>query len=116
MITMQMIKTEKAVFGKPITATAITLDHGYQITIFGGTRTHIGATTRAEDSGHLTSVSFPGHKEQVITESWAKSFFARFRKPVCVTAGIHYDNLSPQEIRSILEETDQMLLELLEHL
>jgi len=67
-----------------------------------------------DTSGTPVSVSFSGHKEQIVTETWSRAFFDRFPEPNCVTAGIHYDNLSPEQIQIILRETDGMLAELLD--
>lgn len=61
----------KELFGHPIAAHVTFLDDGAHVLLTGGQRSHIGAISLAQSGRLLASVSYPGHKEQVISDVWA---------------------------------------------
>lgn len=67
-----------------------------------------------EHGQFCTTMSFPGHKESVVTEKWAKIIWQRKKVPVTVTAGIHYDNATKEMIQSVVEVTERMLQKVLD--
>ena len=77
----------------------------------GGGATHIGAVALAvpahgqvEAQSHLAGL--PGHKEDALAQRMAHALNCA----VCVSAGIHYDNITREEIRQV----EQMVHDLTE--
>jgi hypothetical protein len=78
------------------------------VSIWGGTRPHIGAVGIAEPRPSLqdprrwsatsSNFTFTGHKEDRLVKEVAEVIAARLRKNVVVTAGIHWDALKPREL------------------
>jgi hypothetical protein len=81
------------------------------VSIWGGTRPHIGAIGIAVPRHSLknpkkwsatsSNFTFPGHKEDTLVKKISERLATQLRKNVVVTAGIHWDNISPQEIKII---------------
>jgi len=83
------------------------------VAIYGGEKPHIGAVAMAQprpslrDFG-LTSATasvfcYVGHKEDDLAKHAAERLAARFNTRVVVTAGIHWDSLSEEGIRKVVE-------------
>ena len=77
---------------------------------------HVGAVAVGEyDYEHgRTSVSVItrlGHKDDAVAQKAAQLISKSTKKPVCVIAGIHLDNITREEIDKILENTDFVLEE-----
>ena len=72
------------------------------VAIWGGTPPHIGAVGIAEPRPSLQATSsnftFTGHKEDRLVKEVSEMIAARLRKNVVVTAGIHWDALTPKEL------------------
>lgn len=94
---------------KDMHLTLTKLDEGITALIVGGDRTHIGSVTVISPEGEMTSADFPGHKEACVTQKAAEYLYRQFKTPVTVTAGIHFDNITKEEIRSVLNMTEEML-------
>jgi gallate decarboxylase subunit D len=81
------------------------------VSIWGGTRPHIGAVGMAiprlslinpkKWSATSSIFTFVGHKEDIIVKKMSEKLAARLRRNVVVTAGVHWDNLTPAEIKTI---------------
>ena len=111
---MKTIGTTRELFGEKITTAAILLDGGIQVSVFGGSRPHIGAVSITDPAGNCHTTQFPGHKDGVVSERWAETLFNAGLSPVVVEAGIHYDALGREEIAAVVALTDEMLKEVLE--
>ena len=81
----------------------------------GGGATHIGAVAlaapahgQAEAQSHLAGL--PGHKEAALAQRMAERMAHALNCAVCVSAGIHYDNITREEIRQV----EQMVHDLTE--
>lgn len=111
---MKTIEITRELFGEKITATAVLLDEGIQVSVFGGSRPHVGAVSITDPAGACHTTQFPGHKDSVVSEQWAKALFAEGFCPVVVGAGIHYDNLNREGINTVVALTDEMLKKVLE--
>ena len=98
----------RTLMGETLTARVLILDEGLHVSVYGGSRTHIGAVSIVDPEGRQTDVEFPGHKDGVIAGRWA-SAFGRILCPVVVEAGIHYDALDRKGIQEVLQVTDEML-------
>ncbi len=81
------------------------------VSIWGGTRPHIGAIGMAiprpslKHSKRWSATSsvftFIGHKEDIIVKKMSEKLAARLRRNVVVTAGVHWDGVTSGEIKTI---------------
>lgn len=109
--TKKSLVLSRRILGREIIADIVRLDEGIQLSVYGGEWTHVGAVTVISASGNISTIQFPGHKEAVISETWAEKFYQMFQVPVVCSAGIHYDNLEANEILKITELVEDMLAE-----
>ena len=89
------------------------------VAICGGERPHIGAVAAAHSSPSLkdpkvmsTTASvlcYSGHKEDELAKSAAKKLAAALDTKVVVTAGIHWDNLSPEGIQKVNRNSEVLV-------
>lgn len=108
---MRTIEISRELFGEPVTVLVLPLDGGVHVSIFGGSRPHIGAVSIADMDGAVTTTQFPFHKESVISHKWAGALSRLGRLPVVVEAGIHYDGLDEAGIQKVLALADTLLEE-----
>lgn len=99
----------RIVLGEPISARVLPLDGGVRVEIYGGTRPHIGAVSVADSAGKITTTEFPGHREGVVAEQWAKALAAAGFCPAVVLAGIHYDSLDGEGVQKVMIAAKSML-------
>ncbi len=88
------------------------------ISIWGGTRSHIGAVGIAiprpslKDPKKWSATSsvftFIGHKEDILVKTISETLAARLRRNVVVTAGIHWDGITSNEIKAIQNLTQKL--------
>jgi hypothetical protein len=81
------------------------------ISIWGGTRFHIGAVGMAIPRPSLKNpkkwsatssvFTFIGHKEDSWVKKISESLAGRLRRNVVVTAGLHWEKITSQEIKSV---------------
>jgi len=77
--------------------------------VTGGTRPHVGAVALAEPSGALSALTAEGHKDSVIAEMFAKKLCEKYGVNVCVSAGVHVDDASKDEIALLVENARTLL-------
>ncbi len=75
---------------------------------------HIGAIALGEyDNEHkrvsVSVITRLGHKEETAAQKTAYSISKHTKRPVCVIAGIHVDNITKGEIDQILENVDSLI-------
>ena len=80
---------------------------------------HIGAVALAEYDHKWQRVSTSvitrlGHKDDVVAQKAAYSISKHTKKPVCVIAGIHIDNITGEEIEQVLENVNSLIGKLLQ--
>ena len=85
-----------------------------QLLIAGGDRSHIGSVSIADEQSNLVSHVFDGHRDNVISGQWAKVLSQKWKVPVVVSVGIHYDSITPQEIQFVVETMTQLLHEIVQ--
>lgn len=107
------MKWELTILNRPVNCTVTPLDDGIHVLLTGGDKGHIGAVSVCDPDQAPETMTFPGHKEQYITEPWAKTIANAAHQRCCVVCGIHYDGASPDEIQHIMKETDQLLRHIL---
>jgi hypothetical protein len=96
-----------------VAAEAVRIGADLLVYIWGGERPHIGSVAAAQprpssSDPRLTSATasvftYLGHKEDVVTKYVAETLSARLGTNVVVTAGIHWDNLTGQNIDVVIE-------------
>lgn len=104
------------VLGAPLTARVQVIDGGVRAEVYGGTRPHIGAVSIAGPDGDIATTQFPTHRDGAVSARWAEALAAAGLRPAVVLAGIHYDGLSPEGIRQVLDASDRLLREVLAQL
>jgi hypothetical protein len=88
------------------------------ISIWGGTRSHIGAVGIAIPRPSLKNprkwsatssiFTFIGHKEDTLVKTISERLAARLRRNVVVTAGIHWDGITSNEIKAVQNLTQKL--------
>lgn len=89
---------------------------GINVLIEGGDKGHIGAVAVARDGEIVESFCFPGHREDIVCESWAKEISGIVPGPAVVEAGIHYDGITKEQIEEVMEVLTAQRKELMEEL
>jgi hypothetical protein len=110
---MRTFEIQEYLYDKKITAQVTKLDCGLHVSLYGGELSHIGAVTVISPEGIVETTQFPGHKEGVLAESWAKTFAEKGYFPVVMEAGIHYNNLGKAGIEEVLSLCRNMLSDVL---
>ena len=86
------------------------------VAIWGGEKPHIGAVAVAQPrpslkdpdvtSASASVICLVGHKEDELAKAAAEILAAALKTQVVVTAGIHWDNLDPQGIQRIIQNSE----------
>lgn len=81
------------------------------LSIWGGTRPHIGSVALAQPRPSLrnpkkwsstsSDITIIGHKEDMIAKRISERLSSILRRNVIVTAGFHWDNLTNREIKMV---------------
>ena len=96
------------------------------VSIWGGTKPHIGAVGMAiprpslrdpkKWSATSSNFTFIGHKEDVLVKKISEKLATELRRNVVVVAGIHWDGITAQEIEIIEDLTQKMSDQILKKL
>ena len=88
------------------------------VSIWGGTRPHIGAVAMAVPRPSLknpkkwsatsSNFTFIGHKEDTLVKKISEKLAAQLRRNVVVTAGVHWDRITSKEIKTIQNLTQKL--------
>ncbi len=94
------------------------------VAVWGGTHPHIGAVALAlprpslrdkkKTSATSSVLTLLGHKEDVTARTISEVLASALKKNVVVTAGIHWDNLNPEEIQTIVNMTERLTRKIIE--
>jgi hypothetical protein len=97
----------------PLEAEVLELGEDLVVALWGGERPHIGAVAMAEPrpslkdpqktSATASVFTYLGHKEDLLAKETAETLASALKRRVVVAAGIHWDDLSPEGIRQVLE-------------
>jgi len=82
-----MVCWESEVLGSPIRVQAEKLDDGWDVSVTGGVKTHVGAVTLAGPDGSEQTIEMPGHQDSHISRIWAQNLSKAWNAPVCVRFG-----------------------------
>ncbi|MCD1295564.1 hypothetical protein CUJ83_11195 [Methanocella sp. CWC-04] len=80
---------------------------------------HIGAAAVGTFTGGLASssvITVPSHRDDRVAKDAAEKLSKSLRSNVVVVAGIHYDNMTPDEITSAIRICEELIVELVEKL
>ncbi len=85
----------------------------YLLTLTGG-REHVGAVAIGlfDEKSQRTSssvITMPGHREEQLALNGARQVSRATGKTSVFVAGIHQDNISPEEIRDIVSAAGEMV-------
>jgi hypothetical protein len=99
---------------------------GIQALLVGGERPHIGGVVLAlprlslesetKASGDYFILPVPRHKDTITGEMVAEILVQNFKVPISVTAGIHSDDISAEELAEISANCRQLALKAVEEL
>ena len=103
---------ERTVCSRPLRAEIRRMDDGIHVLLTGGDRSHIGSISWAEPGDAAHSKVFPGHRDDVLSESWAASIAHAAGVRTAVVCGVHYDNASPTVIDAVVRASEEMRMEL----
>ncbi len=102
-----------------VEAEAVWIGADVLVWIWGGSRPHIGAVAAAQPRPSLADaartsatasvLTYPGHKEDAVAKMAAERLSAALNTNVVVTAGIHWDDLSADDIKTIVAHCDEIV-------
>jgi hypothetical protein len=111
------IETDTGIYD--LTASVRMIGSDLLIAIWGGEKPHIGAVAVAQPrpslkdpevtSASASVICLVGHKEDELVKAAAEILAAAFNTRVVVTAGIHWDNLAPDAIQLIIQNSEILL-------
>jgi predicted nucleotidyltransferase len=115
---MKMEWTVKTTGEYPIEAAVRVLGDDLLIAVWGGTHPHIGAIGIAHPrpslkdpkaiSATVSVYTVLGHKEDTVVQMMATKITAALNRMVVVTAGIHWDDLKPEDISKIIASCEEL--------
>ena len=106
---IKKVERQNEVLGKEIRAIIVFTDNGLNAIVAGGDKSHIGSVAIMDEQGNLTSTTFPHHKETIIAENWATSLYEKYKQPVVVSVGIHYDEITAEGIKQMISACEELL-------
>ncbi|MDD5922964.1 MAG: hypothetical protein PUC44_07310 [Eubacteriales bacterium] len=106
---------QRTVLGCPIDVKLLRAGNDWLAEIDGGAAPHIGSVSTAYwENGklQLKTVLLPGHRDDVISESYAKAIAEKTHVSCAVSCGIHYENPGPEGIARIVSAAEEMKQEI----
>ena len=113
---MKHIVCERQFREKSITAELTVTNCGMQVGLFGGDKPHIGAVGILDPAGKTTVTQFEEHREGVLCQQWCEALAKAGHIPAVMSAGVHYDNVSKEEIVQIVRLCNELLKDMLDNL
>lgn len=109
-----------------IEARAVWIGPDLLVSIWGGTRPHIGSVAAAQPrpslkdsettSATASVLTYIGHKDDVTAKFAAEALAGALAANVVVTAGIHWDNLDDARIQIVVANTKTLVSQLIQAL
>ena len=103
-------------WGESITAVLHRTGNDCAVFVAGGLKEHVGAVSLCSEDGAVRTLTLAGHKDQFITEPWSLRIHEVTGSAVSVSAGIHYDNLTKEQIAQVMDSVNELLGQLLSSL
>ena len=69
----------------------------------------VGEYDHEEERASSSVITLRGHRDDEVAKKQAHIIARHTRKPVCVIAGIHLDDITNDEITATLDEVDKMV-------
>ncbi len=101
-----------------VEAEAVRIGDDVLVWIYGGERPHIGAVAAAQPrpslmdpsrtSATASVLTFPGHKEDVVVKLVSERLAAALAVNVVVTAGLHWDRLSSEQLATVMARCNEI--------
>ena len=113
---MKHLVCERRFRGKSITAEVTLTDRGVQVGLFGGDKPHIGAVGIVNPARKIAVTQLEEHREGVLCQQWCEALAKAGCTPAVVSAGVHYDNASKEEIVQIVRLCNELLKDMLDNL
>ena len=120
--TQFMLETDTGAYD--LTASIRIIGSDLLVAIWGGDKPHIGAVAVAQPrpslkdpavtSSSASVICLVGHKEDELAKATAEILAAALKTQVVVTAGIHWDNLSPEAIQRVVRNSEFLVDMILE--
>lgn len=95
--------------GRDIRAQVTFLNEGIHVLVTGGDSSHVGAVSMCDREHDIQTMTFPEHKEALVTARWAEVLFDTLHFPVTVAAGIHYDRVCRSDLEEIVKTAEDLL-------
>lgn len=104
-----------------ITARAVFCGHDLNVSVCGGTLHHVGAVSLAvyepaRSSATVSTVTVFAHRDDQISSYMAKELSRAIKCTVCVSAGIHIDSPSADELELLRKNCADCCAELIRRL
>ena len=109
---MGLIKVEEKIDDFKLTANIIKVGEDLVI-IIGGGEYHIGAVgisyptasiiKKGKDTITTSVITLPAHKEDIVAKMFSEKISKALNKKIVAVAGIHFDNISKNDIEKILK-------------
>lgn len=100
------MKTEIRFKNVLLTAEIIPMGRDLCVAVTGGDRPHLGCAALASphpgitdpsvSSATVSTLNLPGHRDDRLADSIAKTLSSALSRPVAVLCGVHFDLFSPQ--------------------
>ncbi|MBU3803606.1 MAG: hypothetical protein H9872_02445 [Candidatus Cellulosilyticum pullistercoris] len=108
---MKNYMIKRQAYGYEIQACITKMPKDIHILLTGGNLPHIGAVSIFEEGREKVFVQLPEHKDGVVSQRWAKELSKLLNRQVTVNCGIHYDDLTKDQIEELVKLTEEMLKE-----
>ena len=112
---MSDLIVSEVVLGWPLQAEAARVGNDWLVCITGGCAHHIGSVSTAwpaDSEPIVQTITVPGHRDNAVSERFARVLAASLRSVVCVTCGIHYDGIDRSGIEAVFAASDRLLARL----
>lgn len=100
-----------------VTLRVVDTGQGLSAFLYGGTLPHVGGSALASPGARVRGEALsscdlwvqtvPGHKDSEAAKSCARRLCLASGQPVCVCAGIHVDDATPEQLRALVDNCEQ---------
>ena len=85
----------------------------WSVVVYGGDRPHIGAVALAHPENGCSLICLPNHREGELAKGLAIALANRVNAAVCVSCGMHLENITRDEISLVHAIIEKFTTELL---
>ena len=107
-----MIKLTETIGRLTIRLEAQPIGSDWSVVVYGGDRPHIGAVALASPENGCSLICLPDHREGELAKELAATLANRVNAAVCVSCGIHLENITKDEISLVHTIIENFTLEL----